>query len=92
MRICELGSTGWKSQKATEAHSRGALPAGQLETYTAGIQRLMRSAECRPGRWLITNDEVAAHVAAFPNRSAGVAAVDLANPMAAVRELVSCPA
>jgi predicted TIM-barrel fold metal-dependent hydrolase len=52
----------------------------------------MRSAECRPGRWLITNDEVAAHVAAFPNRSAGVAAVDLANPMAAVRELVSCPA
>jgi uncharacterized protein len=53
----------------------------------AGIQRLMLSAWCRPGRWLITNDEVAAHVEAFPDRFAGVAAVDLANPVAAVREL-----
>ncbi len=44
----------------------------------AGIQKLMLSAWCRPGRWLITNDEVAAHVAAFPDRFAGVAAVDLA--------------
>src|ERR1035438_8960322 len=30
----------------------------------AGIQQLMLSAWCRPGRWLISNDEVAAHVAA----------------------------
>jgi uncharacterized protein len=53
----------------------------------AGIERLMLSAWCRPGRWLITNDEVAAHVEAFPERFAGVAAVDLANPVTAVREL-----
>ena len=50
----------------------------------AGIQQLMLSAWCRPGRWLISNDEVAAHVAAFPDRFAGVAAVDLAQPVAAV--------
>jgi hypothetical protein len=47
----------------------------------------MLSAWCRPGRWLISNDEVAAHVEAFPDRFAGVAAVDLTNPVAAVREL-----
>jgi len=47
----------------------------------------MLSAWCRPGHWPITNDEVAAHVVAFPDRFAGVAAVDLANPVAAVREL-----
>jgi uncharacterized protein len=53
----------------------------------AGIQRLMLSAWCRPGKWIITNDEVSAHVEAFPDRFSGVAAVDLANPVAAVREL-----
>lgn len=53
----------------------------------AGVQTLMLSAWRRPGRWLITNDEVAAHVQAFPDRFAGVAAVDLADPVAAVREL-----
>ncbi len=53
----------------------------------AGVDRLLLSAWCRPGRWLITNDEVAAHVQAFPGRFTGVAAVDLADPVAAVREL-----
>jgi len=53
----------------------------------AGVQQLMLSAWCRPGRWLISNDEVAAHVEAFPDRFAGVAAVDLSQPVAAVREL-----
>jgi predicted TIM-barrel fold metal-dependent hydrolase len=46
----------------------------------AGVQRLMLSAWRRPGRWLITNDEVAAHVEAFPDRFAGVATVDLPIP------------
>jgi predicted TIM-barrel fold metal-dependent hydrolase len=36
---------------------------------------------------LITNDEVAGWVAQHPDRLAGLAAVDLAKPMAAVREL-----
>jgi len=53
----------------------------------AGVGKLMLSACCRPGRWLTTNEEVAAHVDAFPGRFVGVAAVDLANPVAAVREL-----
>jgi uncharacterized protein len=39
---------------------------------------------------LITNDEVAAIVGRYPNRFAGVAAVDLARPMHAVRELRRC--
>src|SRR5258708_5994174 len=39
---------------------------------------------------LITNDEVAAIVGRYPNRFAGVAAVDLARPMDAVRELRRC--
>jgi len=37
----------------------------------AGIQRLMLSAWCRPGRWLITNDEVAAM--SKPSRTASPA-------------------
>src|SRR5581483_1316414 len=53
----------------------------------AGIGKAMLCAWCRPGCWLITNDEIAAHVAAFPDRFCGVAAVDLSNPVAAVREL-----
>lgn len=53
----------------------------------AGVSKLMLSAWCRPGRWLTTNDDVAAHVEAFPDRFVGVAAVDLANPISAVREL-----
>lgn len=36
---------------------------------------------------LISNDEVATWVAAHPDRFAGLAAVDLAKPMVAVREL-----
>jgi uncharacterized protein len=53
----------------------------------ADVQRLMLSAWCRPGRWLTTNDEVAKHCTEFPDRFVGVAAVDLSNPVAAVREL-----
>ncbi len=53
----------------------------------AGVTKLMLCAWCRPGRWLTTNDEVADYVRAFPGRFMGVAAVDLANPVAAVREL-----
>jgi predicted TIM-barrel fold metal-dependent hydrolase len=53
----------------------------------AGVGRLMLCAWCRPGQWLITNGEVAAHVEAFPDRFTGVATVDLANPVAAVKEL-----
>ncbi len=67
---------------------RKLSPAEIVELMdAAGVQRLMLSAWCRPGRWVITNDEVAAHVQAFPDRFTGVTAVDLTNPVAAVREL-----
>src|SRR5438046_2915422 len=39
---------------------------------------------------LISNDAVAAIIARYPGRFAGVAAVDLARPMDAVRELRRC--
>lgn len=39
---------------------------------------------------LISNDEVAAFVAQFPDRLAGLASVDLSQPMQAVRELRRC--
>jgi predicted TIM-barrel fold metal-dependent hydrolase len=39
---------------------------------------------------MITNDEVAAHVAAHPGRLTGLCSVDLTYPMAAVRELRRC--
>jgi predicted TIM-barrel fold metal-dependent hydrolase len=53
----------------------------------AGVERAMLAAWCRPNRWLITNDQVAAFVRAFPERFVGVATVDLEKPLAAVREL-----
>jgi hypothetical protein len=53
----------------------------------AGVERVMLSAWHRPGRWVVSNDEVAAFVRAFPDRFVGVAAVDLEKPVAAVREL-----
>jgi predicted TIM-barrel fold metal-dependent hydrolase len=39
---------------------------------------------------LVSNDEVARFVAAAPRRLAGIASVDLARPMGAVRELRRC--
>jgi uncharacterized protein len=53
----------------------------------AGIQTLMLSAWHRPGRWVTHNDVVAEMVAQFPDRFVGVAAVNLENPVEAVREL-----
>ncbi|MGQ3075556.1 MAG: amidohydrolase family protein [Ferrovibrionaceae bacterium] len=53
----------------------------------AGIDRLMLCAWSRPGRMVISNDEIAVFTRAHPDRFAGVAAVDLADPMGALREL-----
>lgn len=56
----------------------------------AGVQVGMLCAWWGPRGPLITNDEVAAICHRYPDRFAGVAAVDLAQPMAAVRELRRC--
>ncbi len=53
----------------------------------AGVQTAMLSAWHRPGKWVISNDEVADIVRQFPGRFVGVSAVNLERPVDAVREL-----
>lgn len=65
------------------AATLAALDAG-------GITRALCSAWWGPQGPIITNDEVAAHVHAAPDRLVGIASVDLSQPMAAVRELRRC--
>jgi uncharacterized protein len=56
----------------------------------AGVEFGLLSAWHAPSGPLIGNDQVAEFVAAHPDRFAGVAAVNLAKPMEAVRELRRC--
>ncbi len=53
----------------------------------AGVDRALVTAWVGPQGALISNDEVASFVRAAPEVLVGVASVDLAHPMAAVREL-----
>ncbi len=53
----------------------------------ARVRRGILSAWWAPDGPMITNDEVAAHVRAHPDRFLGIASVDLRRPMDAVREL-----
>jgi uncharacterized protein len=53
----------------------------------AGVDVALLSAWHRPGGWVISNDDVAEFTRAYPDRFRGLAAVDLADPVAAVREL-----
>lgn len=53
----------------------------------AGISKALLNAWSGPTGFLIDNDEVAAVVAEHPDRFVGVAAVDLRDPVRAVREL-----
>ena len=55
-----------------------------------GVDVALLSAWHGPQGALISNDEVARFVAAAPERFRGVASVDLADPMAAVREVARC--
>lgn len=61
---------------------------GALET--AGMDLGLVSAWYGPNGPLISNDEVAAFVAAAPDRLRGVGSVDLRRPMEAVREVRRC--
>jgi predicted TIM-barrel fold metal-dependent hydrolase len=56
----------------------------------AGVAVSLLSAWRGPTGDLVSNDEVAAVVAAHPDRFAGLASVDLDNPVQAVRELRRC--
>ena len=77
--------------------ARGSLAGGEVPVAAtvaamdqAGVRTGMLCAWWGPRGPLISNDAVAAVVAGYPDRFAGVAAVDLARPMAAVRELRRC--
>ena len=77
--------------------SRGTLDsaAPPLEATLAamdegGVRLGLVCAWWGPQGPLISNDEVAGFVSRHPDRLAGVAAVDLHRPMAAVRELRRC--
>jgi predicted TIM-barrel fold metal-dependent hydrolase len=61
------------------------LTVGALRA--AGVGRALLTAWWGPRGPLIPNDEVAAHVRAYPDLFTGVASVDLSRPMDAVREL-----
>ena len=74
--------------------SGGTLPEGELPIDmtiaamdAAGVDKTMLSAWHGPQGALISNDEVAEHVRAHPDRFAGLASVDITRPMEAVREL-----
>jgi hypothetical protein len=58
-----------------------------VEMDAAGVDVLLLSAWHRPGGWVVSNDDVAEFTTAHPDRFAGLASVNLADPMAAVREL-----
>lgn len=77
-------------QMSGSAHLLGKdLTAEQLVQMMdeAGVGRVMLSAWYRPGKWVISNDTVAAMVRQFPHRFVGVAAVNLEKPVEAVHEL-----
>jgi predicted TIM-barrel fold metal-dependent hydrolase len=56
----------------------------------AGVDRALVSAWVAPRAVMISNDEVAGFVAQAPDRLVGVGSVDIAKPMAAVREVRRC--
>jgi uncharacterized protein len=77
-----------------DAIPKGEIPIGiTLDAMDrAGVDFGMLSAWYGPAGPLISNEEVARHVEAYPNRFAGLASVDLRDPAGAVRELRRCVA
>ncbi len=56
----------------------------------AQIDKSLICAWQAPGKDMISNDEVASFVNAYPDRLVGVGSVDISNPMEAVREVRRC--
>lgn len=66
----------------------GLSPADLVEAMdAAGIERLCLSAWSRPGLQITSNERVAEFIRDYPRRFVGVAGVDLARPVEAVRQL-----
>ena len=78
----------WTKQDVPSAEPPIELTIAAMDAGSVELGIL--SAWHAPEGPLIANDEVAALVAAHPTRLAGLASVDLARPMRAVRELRRC--
>jgi predicted TIM-barrel fold metal-dependent hydrolase len=77
-----------KQSGADQRFTTGLTPAQVVKQMdAAGIQRAFVTAWYRPGGAVVSNDEVARYVEAFPDRFVGIAGVDLEKPVEAVREL-----
>jgi uncharacterized protein len=74
----------WTRQERARAYGTESTLAAMDD---GGVARALICAWSSPTGMLIDNDEVAAAVSAHPDRFAGVAAVDLRQPVAPVREL-----
>ena len=77
--------------------TKSALPTEELPVAATiaamdagGIARSLISAWVGPRSVMISNDEVAGFVAQGPERLVGVGSVDIAKPMAAMREVRRC--
>ncbi|MCV7314440.1 amidohydrolase [Mycolicibacillus parakoreensis] len=78
----------WTGEAIPAPDVADVAPAATVASMDAAAVRLgLLSAWCGPRGELVSNDEVAEWVRAYPDRFAGVAGVDLDRPMAAVREL-----
>jgi predicted TIM-barrel fold metal-dependent hydrolase len=76
-----------RSEAPTEELPVAATVAAMDE---AGVAQSLISAWVAPRNVMISNDEVAGFVADAPDRLIGVGSVDIARPMAAVREIRRC--
>jgi uncharacterized protein len=76
----------WTRSSPVTPTVRGTLDAMD----EAGVRFGLLSAWYSPAGPLITNGEVAEIVAAHPDRFAGIASVDLSDPIRAVREIRRC--
>jgi len=77
--------------------TKAALPTEEMPVAVtiaamdeASVARSLISAWVAPKSVMISNDEVAGFVAQVPERLVGVGSVDIAKPMAAVREIRRC--
>ncbi|WP_020666680.1 amidohydrolase family protein [Amycolatopsis nigrescens] len=87
-----LDAPWWESLRRWSGEPSAVPPLGSTvhEMDKAGVGVGLLSAWHAPGGVLISNDEVAEVVRQHPDRFAGVAAVDLNDPVGAVREIRRC--
>ncbi|MDJ0700205.1 MAG: amidohydrolase family protein [Woeseiaceae bacterium] len=78
----------WTRSEAPTAEPPVSTTIAALDQ--ARVDKALISAWVAPGKVMISNDEVAAFVAEFPDRLVGIGSVDIAKPMQAVAEVRRC--